>query len=104
MVIIKNIWGKGLGKPLRIIHDKIAPAILGFDVTEQVLIDQLMIDLDGTKNKVKLGANAILGVSLAVAKAAASDTEVAFVSVYWWNECKGIACSHDERSQWWGAC
>lgn len=72
----KKYMGKGVGKAIKNIHDKIAPAILGFDVTEQVLIDQLMIELDGTKNKVKLGANAILGVSLAVAKAAASDTEL----------------------------
>ena len=70
----KKYMGKGVRKAIKNIHDKIAPAILGFEVTEQVLIDQLMIDLDGTKNKVKLGANAILGVSLAVAKAAASDT------------------------------
>ena len=72
----KKYMGKGVGKAIKNIHDKIAPAILGFDVTEQVLIDQLMIELDGTKNKVKLGANAILGVSLAVAKAGASDTEL----------------------------
>ncbi len=72
----KKYMGKGVGKAIKNIHDKIAPAILGFDVTEQVLIDQLMIELDGTKNKVKLGANAILGVSLAVAKAAASDTKL----------------------------
>ena len=68
--------GKGVDKAIKNIRDKIAPAILGFDVTEQALIDQRMIDLDGTKNKSKLGANSILGVSLAVAKAAASDTEL----------------------------
>ena len=67
----KKFMGKGVYKAIKNIRDKIAPAILGFDVTEQVLIDQLMIDLDGTKNKGKLGANSILGVSLAVAKAAA---------------------------------
>ena len=72
----KKYMGKGVGKAIKNIHDKIAPAIRGFDVTDQVLIDQLMIELDGTKNKIKLGANAILGVSLAVAKAAASDTEL----------------------------
>ena len=70
----KKFMGKGVYKAIKNIRDKIAPAILGFDVTEQVLIDQLMIDLDGTKNKGKLGANSILGVSLAVAKAAACDT------------------------------
>ena len=68
--------GKGVEKAIKNIHDKIAPAILGFDVTEQILIDQLMIELDGTKNKARLGANAILGVSLAVAKAAANDAEL----------------------------
>ena len=72
----KIYMGKGVGKAIKNIHDKIAPAIIGFDVTDQILIDQMMIELDGTKNKIKLGANAILGVSLAVAKAAASDTEL----------------------------
>ncbi|SVD08155.1 uncharacterized protein METZ01_LOCUS361009, partial [marine metagenome] len=72
----KKYMGKGVEKAIKNIHDKIAPAILGFDVTEQILIDQLMIELDGTKNKARLGANAILGVSLAVAKAAANDAEL----------------------------
>ena len=74
--IVKKYMGKCVEKAIKNIHHKICPAILGFDVTEQVLIDQLMIDLDGTKNKSKLGANSILGVSLAVAKAAASDAEL----------------------------
>ena len=69
----EKYMGKGVEKAIKNIRDKIAPLVLGFEVTEQVLIDQLMVDLDGTKNKAKLGANAILGVSLAVAKAAASD-------------------------------
>ena len=51
--------------------DEIAPEIIGYDVTAQMLIDNLMIKLDGTPNKSRLGANAILGVSMAVAKAAA---------------------------------
>jgi len=72
----KKYMGKGVGKAIKNVHDKIAPALLGFEVTDQVLIDQMMIELDGTKNKAKLGANAILGVSLAVAKAAANDTEL----------------------------
>ena len=73
---VKKYMGQGVEKAIKNIRDKIGPVILGFDVTEQVLIDQLMIDLDGTKNKGKLGANAILGVSLAVAKVAASDAEL----------------------------
>jgi len=72
----KKYMGKGVEKAIKNIHEKIAPAILGFEVTDQVLIDQIMIELDGTKNKAKLGANAILGVSLAVAKAAASDADL----------------------------
>lgn len=63
--------GKGVLKAVENVNDVIAPEIIGYDVTSQMLIDQVMINLDGTKNKEKLGANAILGVSLACAKAAA---------------------------------
>ncbi len=62
--------GKGVETAVKNVNEVIAPEVLGLDVTQQVLIDQLMIDLDGTKNKGKLGANAILGVSMAVARAA----------------------------------
>ena len=62
--------GKGVLKAIRAVEDDIAPEILGFEASEQRLIDQVMLDLDGTPNKAKLGANAILGVSLAVARAA----------------------------------
>jgi len=63
--------GKGVLKAVDNINNVIAPAIEGMNVFDQILIDRTMINLDGTKNKSKLGANAILGVSLAVAKAAA---------------------------------
>lgn len=63
--------GKGVLKAVENVNDVIAPEIIGYDVTSQMLIDQVMIQLDSTKNKEKLGANAILGVSLACAKAAA---------------------------------
>src|SRR4029434_1913683 len=53
------------------VNSKIAPELIGLDPRDQLAVDQLMIDLDGTPNKAKLGANAILGVSMAVAKAAA---------------------------------
>jgi enolase len=65
--------GKGVERAALAVEDEIAPEIMGFDATEQRLIDQVMIDLDGTANKERLGANAILGVSLAVAKAAADS-------------------------------
>jgi len=63
--------GKGVLKAVRNVNEIIAPALIGYDCTMQPYIDKLMIDLDGTPNKGKLGANAILGVSLAVARAGA---------------------------------
>ena len=68
--------GKGVTKAVAGVIDQIGPEIVGFDASEQRLIDQAMIDLDGTPNKSKLGANAILGVSLAVAHAAAQSAEL----------------------------
>src|SRR5690554_6604318 len=65
--------GKGVEGAVKAVQDDIAPELVGFDVTEQRYIDQVLIDLDGTPNKGKLGANAILGVSLAIAKAAAES-------------------------------
>lgn len=65
--------GKGVKKAVANIHNLIAPALTGIDATDQVHVDQIMLDLDGTENKEKLGANAILAVSLAAAKAAASS-------------------------------
>ncbi|MEL7622788.1 MAG: phosphopyruvate hydratase [Clostridiales bacterium] len=65
--------GKGVLNAITNINTIIGPAIIGMDPAQQAAIDQLMIDLDGTPNKSKLGANAILAVSLAVAKAAAED-------------------------------
>ena len=67
----KRYKGKGVLKAVNNVLDEIAPEIIGYDVTAQMLIDNLMIKLDGTPNKSRLGANAILGVSMAVAKAAA---------------------------------
>jgi enolase len=70
----KVYMGKGVLKAVANVNDIIAPALKGFDVFEQNAIDKLMIELDGTTNKGKLGANAILGVSLAAAKAAAQES------------------------------
>ena len=69
----KSYMGKGVLKAVANVNDIIAEEIVGMDVFEQNLIDQTMIALDGTPNKSKLGANAILGVSLAVARAAAEE-------------------------------
>jgi len=69
----KSYMGKGVLKAVDNVNTKIAEAVVGMSVFEQNLIDKIMIDLDGTANKGNLGANAILGVSLAVAKAAANE-------------------------------
>jgi len=70
----KNVYmGKGVLKAVDNVNEIIAPEVTGMNVFDQVSIDNLMIELDGTPNKAKLGANAILGVSLAVAKAAAEE-------------------------------
>lgn len=68
--------GKGVLKAVENVNDIIADAILGFDVRDQLAIDKTMIDLDGTPNKEKLGANAILAVSIAVARAAADYLDI----------------------------
>jgi enolase len=70
--------GKGVQRAVAHVVNEIALAVEGFDASEQREIDQAMIDLDGTENKSKLGANAILGVSLAVARAAAESADLSF--------------------------
>ncbi|GLW97587.1 phosphopyruvate hydratase [Microtetraspora sp. NBRC 16547] len=72
----RRYLGKGVEKAVLGVTDEIADEIIGFDAEEQRLIDQTMIDLDGSPNKARLGANAILGVSLAVAKAAADSADL----------------------------
>ncbi|NLH15065.1 MAG: phosphopyruvate hydratase [Phycisphaerae bacterium] len=69
----KRYMGKGVQQAVKNVNEKIAPEVMGFDATAQEDIDAMMIELDGTSNKNKLGANAILGVSLAVARAAAES-------------------------------
>jgi len=69
----KYYLGKGVTKAILNVNDEIGPQIMGFESTEQGFIDRFMIEMDGTPNKSKLGANAILGVSLAVAKASAEE-------------------------------
>lgn len=74
--------GKGVLKAVQNVNGPISKRVLGMDVTKQTEIDQAMIDLDGTPNKGKLGANAILGVSLAVSKAGAAAKKVPLYQHY----------------------
>jgi enolase len=71
-----RFFGKGVLKAVENVNSKIAPELIGLDPRDQEAIDQLMIELDGTPTKAKLGANAILGVSMAVAKAAAEASHL----------------------------
>ena len=68
--------GKGVGKAVDAVVDTIAPALTGLQADDQRLVDQTMLDLDGTPNKAKVGANAVLGASLAVARAAADSAQL----------------------------
>ena len=68
--------GKGVLDAVKAVEDEISEVVVGLDAADQRVVDQAMLDLDGTDNKGKLGANAILGVSLAVAHAAAESAEL----------------------------
>ena len=70
----KRYDGKGVKKAVANVREKIGPELIGLDPAEQAVIDRLMLELDGTPNKSKLGANAMLGVSMAVASAAAMSS------------------------------
>ena len=71
-----RFMGKGVLNAVQNVNDEIGPRLIGLEASDQTGIDRLMIDLDGTENKGRLGANAILSVSIAVAKAAALETEL----------------------------
>src|ERR1044072_4867818 len=72
----KRYGGKGVLKAVENVNDVIAPALQGFDAMDQAEVDRALIELDGTKNKSKLGANALLAVSMATARAAAIQLEI----------------------------
>jgi enolase len=78
----KRYLGKGVGKAVRNIREKILPVVRGIDALDQIAVDRTMLELDGTETKSKLGANAILAVSLATAKAAA-EARSDWLILYW---------------------
>ena len=88
------------------VNEIIAPELIGDEcsVLDQVAIDHALIELDGTENKGKLGANAILGVSMAVAHAAADSLGYSFIPIPWWIQCKTTSSSNDEHRQRRRAC
>ena len=96
--------GKGVLKAVDAVNGEIAEEIIGMNALDQQAINKAMIDLDGTPNKTKLGANAILGVSLAVAKAAAEAMGLPLYNYIRRLQCKDPAGSDDEHSQRWRTC
>ena len=92
----KRYLGKGVLKAVDNVNKIIAKEIIGMNAFDQVAIDKKMIALDGTKTKTKLGANAILGVSLGCCKSCCSISWITFIPVYWWNKCYCSTCSNDE--------
>ncbi len=100
----KRYGGKGVLKAVAAVNGEIFDTIGGLDAEEQTKIDEAMIALDGTPNKGRLGANAILGVSLAVAKAAAQSCEHAALSLCRRHQRARVARADDEHHQWRRAC
>jgi len=92
--------GKGVLGAVANVNDRIAPELEGMSVYEQQQIDRVMIDLDGTGNKSNLGANAILGVSLACARAAAASLGMPLYRC-WWTAGECPAHAYDEYFEWW---
>ena len=93
--------GKGVSKAVDNVNENIAEALEGMDATDQAGIDSTMNELDGTANKKNLGANAILGVSLAVAHAAAASTGQPLFRYLGRCRCSHVARPHDEYHQRW---
>ena len=100
----KRYLGKGVRKAVDAVNGEIFEAIGGMDAEDQVKIDETMIELDGTPNKSRLGANAILGVSLATAKAAAGVARAAALPLCRRNLGAAAAGADDEHRQWRRAC
>ena len=88
--------GKGVQQAVANVNEIIAPEIVGEDAVDQVLIDKIMVDLDGTPNKEKLGANAILGVSLACCKAAAEALGLPLYQYIGGTNGKNTSSANDE--------
>ena len=96
--------GKGVQKAVEAVNGEIADVLSGAEADDQANIDQMMLTLDGTENKSRLGANAMLGASLAVAHAAANSHELPLFKYIGGVWAKPLACSHDEYCEWGSAC
>ena len=93
--------GKGVTKAVANVNGKIAKELIGMDATRMIEVDNAMFALDGTANKSKLGANAILGCFPCNRKSSCKFLNDAPLSLYWWHLCSRIARSDDEHPQRW---
>ena len=100
----KRYGGKGVQKAVKNVNVTIAKKLVGMEATRQRELDMTMIELDGTENKSKLGANAILGVSMAAARASADALEIPLYPVPWRSKYVQAAGPDDERDQRGQAC
>ncbi len=96
--------GKGVLRAVESVNTEIADALAGLDVEEQAFIDRTLIEVDGTENKSRLGANAILAVSIACARAAADESGTAALPLYRRCRADAIAGAIDEYHQWRRTC
>ena len=94
-------WARGVLGAVKSVIEEISEEIIGIDAADQRTVDQAMIALDATNNKGKLGANAILGVSLAVAKAAAESADLPLYKYLGGPNAHVLPRSHDEHPQRW---
>jgi enolase len=99
-----RFMGKGVLKAVQNINTVINEELQGVYVLDQAGIDKALIALDGSENKSNLGANAILGVSMACAKAAAEETGMPLVQLHWRSKRKHASNSNDEHFKWWFTC
>ena len=100
----KRYGGKGVQKAVEAVNGEIFDALSGFDAADQLSVDQLMLELDGTPNKSRLGANAILGVSLAAARAASAELEIPLYRHVGRRLRPHAAGADDEHRQWGRSC
>ena len=100
----ERYFGLGVRKVVDHVNQKIREKLIGFNVLDQAGIDRIMVEEDGTDNKGNLGANAILGVSMACAKTAAKSTGTTVISLSWRHDGTHSSGSNDECHQRWSAC
>jgi enolase len=96
--------GKSVYQAVENINSILREQLKGMYIFDQNGIDKKMLEIDGTPNKAKLGANAILGVSLAVARAAAEECSSTIIQIHWWCKCKFTSYTNDEHFKWWCTC